>query len=587
MTERQSPDRDGFAPEPRSIDLRDYWLIVRRRWVLVLVLTVIGAIGGAGYSFAAGPTYSATSQGVVLPMTQGPLNPPTQPNSQVNMSTEQAFAQSPLVAAQAARLLHVQPAVLQQEAAKRLTVSVPANTITTSDDLQITWKAATAAAAQAGANAFARAYLSSRHQELASQIASLRAALTAQTAALQKQIARLTGQLNSTSSGSSIHQNQSIRLDELTAEATTAQSQLGSLPTYNDSGGTFIGAALPLSPSGLTSKIIIIVGGLLGLLIGLALVFVRDAFDDRVRDAAQLERGLGAPTLAVLTGTGSLDRETREGRRGTRRSIATAASPQSRDAETVRALRATLVALAARHSLGTLLVACPDAASPVGTVTANLGIALAESGRNVLLVGSDLRDSSLADIFDLPNSSGLSDVLAEDGDVKVLTRAARRAGGSPLPGAIARRLSVLPSGPLMPHALTILDSGSMLGLLQSQREDYDFVILDSPPASVASDVFALAAHVDGVLVLAREARTMGRAVADLRRGLDHVGAQVLGGVLLAKGGGSHRRAAPASPVSPGEGRRPGSRSVTHTRSVPPATGDDASESAGSLAKRPL
>jgi len=139
----------------------------------------------------------------------------------------------------------------------------------------------------------------------------------------------------------------------------------------------------------------------------------------------------------------------------------------------------------------------------------------------------------------------------------------------------------------MPHALTILDSGSMLGLLQSQREDYDFVILDSPPASVASDVFALAAHVDGVLVLARQARTRGRAVADLRRGLDHVGAQVFGGVLLAKGGGSHRRAAPASPVSPGEGRRPGSRSVTHTRSVPPATGDDAPESAGSLAKRPL
>ena len=106
MATRQPPDDDDFAAEPRSIDLREYWLIVRRRWLLVLVLTVLGAVLGAGYAIVTGPVYSATSQVVVTAVTQGPLNTSTQVNLQVNMSTEQAVAQSPPVIEQAARLLN-------------------------------------------------------------------------------------------------------------------------------------------------------------------------------------------------------------------------------------------------------------------------------------------------------------------------------------------------------------------------------------------------------------------------------------------------------------------------------------------------
>ena len=98
------------------------------------------------------------------------------------MSTEQAIAQSPPVVLQAARLLHVQPSTLQAEAAKRLTVNVPATTLATSNLLQITWQAKSSAAAQAGANAFANAYLSYRRQLFASQVSS-------QTASLSRRLA--------------------------------------------------------------------------------------------------------------------------------------------------------------------------------------------------------------------------------------------------------------------------------------------------------------------------------------------------------------------------------------------------------------
>ena len=70
-------------------------------------------------------------------------------------------------------MINALPAVLQDAAASRLSVTVPASTLTTSNVLQITWTAATPRAAQAGANAFAAAYLSYRRRELAGQVASL------------------------------------------------------------------------------------------------------------------------------------------------------------------------------------------------------------------------------------------------------------------------------------------------------------------------------------------------------------------------------------------------------------------------------
>ena len=78
MAARQPPDRDDFAAEPRSIDLREYWLVVRRRWVLVLATAMLGAAAGLGYAIYRGPTYSATAQVLVEPVTQGPLNVPAQ-----------------------------------------------------------------------------------------------------------------------------------------------------------------------------------------------------------------------------------------------------------------------------------------------------------------------------------------------------------------------------------------------------------------------------------------------------------------------------------------------------------------------------
>jgi Mrp family chromosome partitioning ATPase/capsular polysaccharide biosynthesis protein len=539
MTAR--PDLDGPSGEPRSFDLRDYWLIIRRHVTLVVVVTVLGAIAGAGYAEHSGHSFTATAQVLVIPSTQGPSGTSAQQSfTQANMTTEQTVAQSSPVVLKAAKLLHERASTLQAAVAKHLTVTVPATTLTTSNLLQISWQAKSPSAAQAGANAFANAYLSYRRQLLASQLNSQTGSLRQALTAVQAQFTKVHSQLNRTPTTSPAHQSLALKLNELGSVEAADNSQLASLSTYNDTGGSLIAAARPVAPTGLSHKVFVVVGGLLGLLIGLILAFVRDVFDDRIRDVPQFEQKLGAPTLGVLPPGGIVPYDAQDSAIGAGKRqpsmIVTVASPDSEAAEAVRSLRAVLAAMATRRQLRTLLVVAADSSVSAGQLAAELGVALAESGRKVLLFAADLRGSTLPQIFDVPNTAGLSDLLVGDADQEGMTRKPRQVAGVALSAQTAQQLRVLPRGPQLAHAHAALDSTVMQRLLNDARQAYDFVLLDSPPASVAADAYALAANVDGVIVAARERHTRGRAVEELSGRLEQIGALVVGGVFIGRGG---------------------------------------------------
>lgn len=564
MTAR--PDLDDSSGEPRSFDLRDYWMIIRRHATLIVVLTVLGAIAGAGYSVLSGHAYTATAQVLVIPPTQGPAGSSAQQSfTQANMSTEETVAHSSPVVLEAAKLLHTPAPALQSSAAKHLTVAVPATTLTTSNVLQISWQAKSASAAQAGANAFARAYLIYRRQLLASQLNSQTTSLRRELTSVQLEFTKIHSELNKAPTKSPQHQGLALRLNELGSVEAADNSQLATLSTYNDTGGSLIAASRPVAPTGLSHKVVVVAGLLLGLLIGLVLAFVRDVFDDRIRDVSQFEQKLGAQALGVLPPGAILPYGAPEAGMGARRRqpsvVVTVASPESEAAEAVRALRAVLAAIAMRRELRTLLVVAADSSVSAGQLAAELGVALAESGRKVLLVAADLRGSTLPQIFDVPNTAGLSDLLVGDGDPEEMMRKPRQVAGVALSGESAQQLRVLPRGPHLAHALAALDSTVMQRLLHDARQAYDFVLLDSPPVAVAADAYALAANVDGVIVVARARHTKGRAVEELIGRLDQIGALLVGGVFIGNGGaGRYPRARGAA--------RP--RAVEFTRSRPVA-----------------
>ena len=159
---------------------------------------------------------------------------------------------------------------------------------------------------------------------------------------------------------------------------------------------------------------------------------------------------------------------------------------------------------------------------------------MAESGRRTVLIGADLRSSTLSKIFGMTHSTGVSNVLAGEGSPEALLQHPRDVGGIPLPPAVADRLTVLPNGPLLARPLSVLDSDAMVEMLKRLRDQHELVLLDCPPFDESEDVVALAGLVDGVLVIAGEARTTRRVLDDLRTYLHHVGATVIGGVLMSR-----------------------------------------------------
>lgn len=525
MATRQSRGPDDLAGEPRSIELRDYAQVVRQRWRIVLTAMLLGAALALAYSVHKPPVYAATSEVFVEPVTQGPLNPAAQPNLQVNMATEQAVAESAPVATLAAHLMHspVSASSAQAALSPHLTVNVPV----LSNVMQITWQGGSPQAAQQGANAFAKAYLTYRHNLLLSQITRLTATLSSQATALQRHIKSVSAELGNTVAGTVAHQTADAKLSELNGELTKVNDTLASLPTYNVTGGNVIAAPRPVKPAGLSRKLLLVLGALLGLLAGVVVAFVRDALDDRLHDPAALERKLGVPTLGILTGA-----QSRAGRWHRSMAITTIARRDSADAEAFRALRATLTAVVAGRDLSTIAVVGVDGSVSSSQVAAELSLALAESGRRTLLIAADIRHSTLAQTFAQPNVSGLTNILVGRADPAPLTLHPKLAGGEEMPPAVASRLALIVNGQPLAEPLSVLDSVDMARFLRSIRREYDFVVLDAAPADAAAEFLALARLVDGVVAVATQGYTRGRAAEDMRQRLDRIDGFLIGGVLI-------------------------------------------------------
>src|ERR1035438_10169073 len=161
-------------------------------------------------------------------------------------------------------------------------------------------------------------------------------------------------------------------------------------------------ALLPSTRAGTSKMVVLSLGAVLGLALGVGTAFVRDRFDDRVRD--DLEGCLDAPVLTAVPRV----------RRSAGPASVFRSAPHSRAAEAYRHLRVRLDSLiAATDSQGkVVLVTGAQAGEGRTCVASNLAAALAHAGANVLLVDADLRHPSLSEVFHTSERRGLIDLLA-------------------------------------------------------------------------------------------------------------------------------------------------------------------------------
>jgi capsular exopolysaccharide synthesis family protein len=251
---------------------------------------------------------------------------------------------------------------------------------------------------------------------------------------------------------------------------------------------------------------------LAGVLVGLVLILLLEALDDRV---SSVERLRSAADLAQVGSLARLSRASGFAAPGHPASDADAAHAR----EVFRSVLARLQVSANKQPPQVLLVTAGEAGAGATTVATGLAQAAAEAGRAVLIDADLCRPAP--DERSLPSEAGLASVLADprQSAVEVL-----------LPSGVPR-LWLLPSGPPSPDPGALLAAPRVAELLADLREVAALVVIDAPPALASSDAALLARHADATVLVVDARRTR---TAEVRRAatlLRETGAHLVGAVL--------------------------------------------------------
>lgn len=199
--------------------------------------------------------------------------------------------------------------------------------------------------------------------------------------------------------------------------------------------------------------------------------------------------------------------------------IITREEPDSFTSEIYRMIQANLKFLTSDKPPKVILITSSVPEEGKSTVTANLGAAIAQLGRNVLLVDGDLRRSSQHYLWDVDNNQGLKDIVTNNvTPISILKK--------PMPN-----LSLLTSGMVNSNPLAILDSPALSDFVGRSRREYDLILIDAPPLPVTADVLTLSKLVDGIVFVTRPGIVEQESAELAQEALATTGQKVLGMVV--------------------------------------------------------
>jgi polysaccharide biosynthesis transport protein len=287
----------------------------------------------------------------------------------------------------------------------------------------------------------------------------------------------------------------------------------------------------PVAPKRLNNILLSLALSLIG---GIGLVLFLDYINNKVESVEDVDRYLRLPALGVIPVfeagkvrklLGRTNGPAGESKGLIQTPIKTGAvmltdvEANSPLAESYRQLRTSLLLSSAGHAPKTLLITSCQPAEGKTTTSVNTAISLAQTGAAVLIVDADLRRPRVHKIFGLKNSAGLCNCLTGDADLTSLIQVA-------MPN-----LYVLPVGPLPPNPAELLGSPKMKQLVDTFAQNFDYVVIDSPPVASFADSLILSSLVDGVILVIKGGvtpREMGQRTKSL---LQSVGARILGVVV--------------------------------------------------------
>lgn len=249
------------------------------------------------------------------------------------------------------------------------------------------------------------------------------------------------------------------------------------------------GSAEQVSPRVLRNTFL---GLLVGVLLGLAVVFVRDRLDRTVHGPDDLVGVISSPVIGLVPGDPSL---------GTSGAV-DFASGASVVAEAYRRIRTNLAFADIDSTSRRLLITSPSVGEGKTTTAINVAASLAEDGHRVVLVDADLRRPAVARRLNLNGSVGLTDYVLGRGSLADLIQS----GGT-------SRLDVLATGQLPPNPAELLGSARARALFDELAGSYDYVVVDTPPILPVSDGAVVSQCIPYALLVVRADRTKRPEVA--------------------------------------------------------------------------
>lgn len=176
--------------------------------------------------------------------------------------------------------------------------------------------------------------------------------------------------------------------------------------------------------------------------------------------------------------------------------LVTSKSPNSKISEEYRTIRTNLLGSMDGRKTQSLIVTSPNYNDGKSTTAANLAISITQLGKKVLLIDADLRNPMLFFAFKFNNSVGLSNVLTGDTRLEDAIKQTEIKG-----------LDLLTSGSLAVNAADLLSSKLMKSVIETATNQYDMVLIDTPPVLEVADVKIFSDYCDGVILVVRYRKT--------------------------------------------------------------------------------
>ncbi|MGD0792426.1 MAG: polysaccharide biosynthesis tyrosine autokinase [Terriglobales bacterium] len=267
----------------------------------------------------------------------------------------------------------------------------------------------------------------------------------------------------------------------------------------------------------------------LGVISGVGLAFLLENMDNTVRTPEQAQAISGLPSLGMIP-LGS--KSASHGATGKRLALTaskevvetvTQVRPQSQMAESYRALRTSLLLSNLGAPPKVIMVTSARPQEGKTTTSINAAIVLAQKGVRVLLVDADLRRPSVHKTLGMGPRSGLSNVLTGSATVQQTITT------SP----ILPNLFIMPAGTPPPNPAELLASSNMRDLIAELRQQFDHIVIDTPPTLSVTDAVVLSPRADATILVIRSGQTTKQALRRARDILMQVNAHVAGVLLNA------------------------------------------------------